>query len=127
MTSLADHLRDLDPLDYFPPEEMSNITLFVYGMLIAAVREDCDTIAFTTNEVTWSRGGLPVRQRWESPLQDVTFREMMRRIVARDPIVSQHLRLVRQEAAIDSYRIEYPALAAVAIGDGAARQAPTMR
>jgi hypothetical protein len=125
MMTLAEHLKSMDPLDYFAPSEMSHLVLFVYEMLQAATRERCDRIAFTGNDVTWSRDGLPIRQRFESPLQSVTFRETMRRIVERDPVVRAHLHLVRQDATLDSYQILYPELAAIgasARGEAASRQ-----
>ncbi len=97
----ADHLRDMDPLDYFAPEEMNHIILFTYGMITAAVHDDCDTIAFTVNDVTWSKAGLPVMQRPESPRQTITFRETMRQIITRDPIVREHLRPVKRDSPLD--------------------------
>jgi hypothetical protein len=124
MITLAEHLKSVEPLDYFEPSEMSHLVLFVYGMLQAATRERCDRIAFTENDVTWSRDGLPIRQRFESPLQSVTFR-----IVERDPVVRAHLHLVRQEATLDSYQILYPELAAIgaSASDEAAGRQPIDR
>lgn len=132
MSKLAEHLRDANPLDYFAQSEMNYIVLFVYGMLDSAVREQCDRIAFTINDVTWSRDGLPVRQRYESPLQSITFREARRQIVERDPVVREHFQLVKQNPnrgigapPMDSYQILYPELAAIgasASDDAASRQ-----
>ncbi len=126
MSRLSDHLRKLDPLDYFETSAMSHLVLFVYGMLQAAVRERCDRIVFTINDVTWSRDGLPLRQHYESPLQSITFRETMRQIIERDPVVRAHLHLVKQNATLDSYQIIYPELAAIgasASDEAASRQA----
>ena len=136
MTKLAEHLQTLDPLDYFDPSEMNHIILFVYGMLSAAVREHCDRIAFTIHAVTWSRDGLPIRQRYESPLQSVTFRETMKQIVEHDPVVREHFQLVQPnprraigEPSWDSYQILYPELAAIgaAASDDAASRQPIDR
>jgi hypothetical protein len=129
MKTLSDHLRDVDPLDYFAPAEMNYIILFTYSMLTAVVREECDTIAFTANDVTWSKDGLPVRQRQESPLQTVTFRETMRQIVKHDPVVREWARPVRRDSPLDMdvYQIAAPTLAEVALGDEAARIVATIR
>jgi hypothetical protein len=129
MSKLADHLRDINPLDYFAQSDMNYVVLFVYGMLSATVREQCDRITFTINDVTWSRDGLPIRQRYESSLQSITFRKAMRQIVERDPVVREYLRLVKQSPMIDSYEILYPELAAIgaAAGDDAASRQPIDR
>lgn len=136
MSKLAEHLRDIHPLDYFAQSEMNYIVLFVYGMLDSAVRERCDRIAFTPNDATWSRDGLPVRQRFASPHQSITFGEAMRQIVERDPVVREHLRLLPQNPrrgigapAMDSYQILYPELAAIgaSASDEAARRQPIHR
>jgi hypothetical protein len=129
MNRLTDHLARLDPLDYFAPSEMNHIVLFVYGILRAATREECDTIAFTKNDVTWSKDGLPIRQQWESPHRTITFRETMRQIVARDPVVREWVRPAKRDSPIDMdvYQFVAPALAAVATGDEVARTAATVR
>lgn len=131
MTKFADHLRDLNPLDYFEPHEMNHIIGFVYTMLRAAVREECDRIAFSEGYVTWSKDGLPVRQHFDSHLQTITSRETIKQIIEHDPVVREHLRLVENprraigEPPRDSYQILYPDLAAIgasASNDAASRQ-----
>jgi hypothetical protein len=136
MSKFADYLREVDPLDYFSPSEMNYIIVFVYTMLNAAAREECDKIAFTTNDVTWSKGGLPKGQESESPLQSVTFRETIKQIIDHDPVVREHLKMVKQNQVrgigappMDSYQILYPELAAIgaSASDDAARRQPIDR
>ena len=132
MSKFVDHLRDIDPLDYFSPQEMNYIIVFVYSMLFAAAREECDRIAFTINDVTWSKDGLPKGQHPESPRQSETFRETIKQIIDHDPVVREHLRPVKPnstraigEPSWDSYQILYPELAAIgatASDDAASRQ-----
>jgi len=126
MNTLAKHLSNLNPLDYFDPSEMHHIILAVYAILVATVRDESDRIAFTINDATWSRAGLPKGQHPESHLQSITFRETMRQIIERDPVVRAHLQLVKQNATLDSYQIIYPELAAIgasASDETASRQA----
>ena len=126
MNTLAKHLSNLNPLDYFDPSEMHHIVLAVYAILVATVRDESDRIAFTINDATWSRDGLPKGQHPESHLQSITFRETMRQIIERDPVVRAHLHLVKQNATLDSYQIIYPELAAIgasASDEAASRQA----
>ena len=136
MSKFTTHLRDLNPLDYFEPGEMNHIILAVYTMLVAAVRDESDRIAFTIHDVTWSKDGLPKGQQPESHIQAISFRETIKQIIDHDPVVREHLKMVKQNQVrgigappIDSYQILYPELATIgaSASDDAARRQPLDR
>jgi hypothetical protein len=96
------------------------------------VRDESDRIAFTIHDVTWSKNGLPKGQHPESHIQTISFRETIKQIIDHDPVVREHLKVVKLNEvrgiggpSIDSYQILYPELAVIgasASSEAASRQ-----
>ena len=96
MEELRAHL-EASKRSIFPPAELNEVLLMVYNIIRRAVLEQCDTLTLTPRSFVWSRQGTPVG---EFPIDrmrpSVSFRAMLEKIVARDPVVQRHLQLVAE-------------------------------
>jgi hypothetical protein len=106
MNELRAHLEG-NTSQLFPPQELNHVLLMVYGVLRRAVRDGADQFTLTPTRLQWSRQGTPLGEfRTEPPKPAISFRAMLEKIVARDPIVQQHLQLVAESPEELTYRLQ---------------------
>ena len=106
MEELRAHLEG-SKRSIFPPAELNEVLLMVYNIIRRAALEECDTLQFTSTHFVWSKQGLAVGTFPINQLKpSVSFRAMLLKIVARDPIVQHHLQLVAESPEELTYRLQ---------------------
>ncbi len=106
MDELRTHL-EASKRSIFPPTELNEVLLMVYNIIRRAVLEECDTLQLTPTHFVWSKQGVPVGTFPINQVKpSVSFRDMLLKIVARDPIVQRHLQLVAETTDELTYRLQ---------------------
>ena len=97
-------------LAVFDVEDLDEFVQGLYILLRIAVRQECDTFALNKTQITWSKSGKvmgsnPVMLVTESVYQ--IMRESLLKIVERDSVVRQHLRLIQSNEDQLIYSVVY--------------------
>ena len=96
-----------DAIRTFPPEELNEVLLSVYNVLVWTVRDQGDELRLTPTHFEWRKQGTPVGSfRIDRVKPSVSFRSMLEKIVARDPAVRAHLQFVAESPDEVTYRLQ---------------------
>ena len=91
----------------FQPAELKYVLLTTYNVLVWTVRDGGDELRLTPTHFEWRKQGTPVGSfPIDRVKPSVSFRSMLEKIVARDPIVRAHLHLVAESPDELTYRLQ---------------------